>query len=104
MPRTGAQPCAYQAHSPSQSRYKRNRHCIEACKQTRSLRYHTDRQQPAHRAVHPSRLASLAPQDDGLSNKEEPPMDETVRKISAEDINPRHNWGRALPALGTMGV
>ncbi len=31
-------------------------------------------------------------------------MDETVRKISAEDINPRHNWGRALPALGTMGV
>src|SRR5437764_12913675 len=31
-------------------------------------------------------------------------MDETVRKISAEDINPRFNWGRALPALGTMGV
>jgi Xaa-Pro dipeptidase len=31
-------------------------------------------------------------------------MDETVRKISAEDISPRHNWGRALPALGTMGV
>ena len=31
-------------------------------------------------------------------------MDETVRKISAEDINPRYNWGRALPALGTMGV
>ena len=31
-------------------------------------------------------------------------MDETVRKISAEDINPRHNWGRALPALGIMGV
>ncbi len=31
-------------------------------------------------------------------------MDDTVRKISAEDINPRHNWGRALPALGTMGV
>ena len=26
------------------------------------------------------------------------------RKISAEDINPRYNWGRALPALGTMGV
>jgi Xaa-Pro aminopeptidase len=24
--------------------------------------------------------------------------------IRAEDINPRHNWGRALPALGTMGV
>src|SRR6516165_10009940 len=31
-------------------------------------------------------------------------MDETVRKISADDINPRHNWGRALPALGPMGV
>src|ERR1043165_5632377 len=31
-------------------------------------------------------------------------MDDTVRKIAAEDINPRYNWGRALPALGTMGV
>src|SRR6266511_5952432 len=31
-------------------------------------------------------------------------MDETVRKISADDINPRYNWDRALPALGTMGV
>src|ERR1700726_1127251 len=31
-------------------------------------------------------------------------MDETVRKVSAEDINPRYNWGRALPALGIMGV
>lgn len=31
-------------------------------------------------------------------------MDDTVRRISAEDINPRHNWGRALPALGIMGV
>src|SRR6266478_3180767 len=31
-------------------------------------------------------------------------MDETVRKISADDINPRYNWARALPALGTMGV
>ncbi len=31
-------------------------------------------------------------------------MDDRVRKISAEDINPRYNWGRALPALGTMGV
>ena len=31
-------------------------------------------------------------------------MDDTVRKITAEDINPRHNWGRALPAFGTMGV
>ena len=31
-------------------------------------------------------------------------MDQTVRKISAEDINPRYNWGRHLPVLGTMGV
>src|SRR6201985_1563629 len=31
-------------------------------------------------------------------------MDETVRKISDDDINPRHHWGRALPALGIMGV
>ena len=31
-------------------------------------------------------------------------MDETVRKINADDINPRYNWNRALPALGTMGV
>jgi Xaa-Pro aminopeptidase len=25
-------------------------------------------------------------------------------KITADDINPRYNWGRHLPALGTMGV
>ena len=34
-------------------------------------------------------------------------MDERTRepkKIMAEDINPRYNWGRHLPALGTMGV
>src|SRR4051812_15548748 len=31
-------------------------------------------------------------------------MDDTVRKITAEDISPRFNWGRHLPALGTMGV
>ena len=34
-------------------------------------------------------------------------MDEITREpmtIRAEDINPRHNWGRALPAFGTMGV
>src|SRR5260370_42371903 len=35
--------------------------------------------------------------------KGSPRMDEAVRKISAEDVNPRHNWGRALPALGPMG-
>ncbi|MBN8936689.1 MAG: aminopeptidase P family protein [Rhizobiales bacterium] len=26
------------------------------------------------------------------------------RTIRAEDVNPRYNWGRHLPALGTMGV
>jgi Xaa-Pro aminopeptidase len=34
-------------------------------------------------------------------------MDQIVgepNKISAEDINPRFNWGRHLPALGIMGV
>ena len=32
-------------------------------------------------------------------------MDQTaIRKVSAEDVNPRYNWGRALPVLGTMGV
>jgi Xaa-Pro aminopeptidase len=31
-------------------------------------------------------------------------MDVKARQISADDINPRHNWGRALPALGIMGV
>jgi len=34
-------------------------------------------------------------------------MDERTRdplQIRAEDVNPRYNWGRALPALGTMGV
>jgi len=31
-------------------------------------------------------------------------MDQKVREIRAEDIDPRFNWGRALPALGTMGV
>lgn len=31
-------------------------------------------------------------------------MDQKMREIRAEDINPRFNWGRALPALGIMGV
>jgi Xaa-Pro dipeptidase len=34
-------------------------------------------------------------------------MDERThapKKITAEDINPRYNWGRHLPVLGTMGV
>ena len=34
-------------------------------------------------------------------------MDERTREprtITAEDINPRYNWGRHLPVLGTMGV
>ena len=31
-------------------------------------------------------------------------MEQKMREIRAEDINPRFNWGRALPALGIMGV
>ncbi len=31
-------------------------------------------------------------------------MDQPIRQISAQDIDPRYNWARALPALGTMGV
>src|SRR5207244_11701369 len=30
-------------------------------------------------------------------------MDTAVREIRADDVDPRFNWGRALPALGTMG-
>src|SRR3974390_2730290 len=42
----------------------------------------------------------------GQANKEDA-MDERTREpvhIRAEDINPRYNWGRHLPVLGTMGV
>src|SRR5690348_17514377 len=35
---------------------------------------------------------------------QEASMDTRAQEIRAEDINPRFNWGRALPALGTMGV
>jgi Xaa-Pro aminopeptidase len=35
---------------------------------------------------------------------EETSMDQKMREIRAEDIDPRFNWGRALPALGIMGV
>src|SRR5262245_20057842 len=41
---------------------------------------------------------------DNTVNLTEVPMDKAVREIRAEDINPRFNWGRALPALGIMGV
>ena len=27
-----------------------------------------------------------------------------LRKVNPDDVNPRYNWGRHLPALGTMGV
>src|SRR3972149_10050656 len=40
-------------------------------------------------------------------HEQETTMDERTReprKITAEDINPRYNWGRHLPVLGTMGV
>src|SRR5207248_196128 len=47
---------------------------------------------------------SVLPAAPRATNSQENRMDETVRKISADDINPRYNWGRALPALGIMGV
>src|SRR2546429_1845311 len=28
----------------------------------------------------------------------------SLRRVNPDDINPRFNWGRHLPALGTMGV
>jgi Xaa-Pro aminopeptidase len=31
-------------------------------------------------------------------------MEQKSREIRTDDINPRFNWGRALPALGIMGV
>src|SRR4030088_901939 len=31
-------------------------------------------------------------------------VEQKMHEIRAEDITPRFNWGRALPALGTMGV
>ena len=53
-------------------------------------------------------LTTITPAARGRRHKtrtiQENPMDDTVRKISADDVNPRYNWGRALPALGTMGV
>jgi Xaa-Pro aminopeptidase len=40
--------------------------------------------------------------------REETAMDDITKRepktIRAEDINPRYNWGRHLPVLGTMGV
>src|SRR5262244_3828036 len=38
------------------------------------------------------------------TSRQEATMDTRAREIRAEDINPRYNWGRALPALGIMGV
>src|SRR3982075_28115 len=35
---------------------------------------------------------------------QEAAMDTRAQEIRAEDINPRFNWGLALPALGIMGV
>ena len=51
-----------------------------------------------------AKLAIIQPRPPKTRTIAGEPMDDTVRKISAEDINPRYNWGRALPALGTMGV
>ncbi len=52
----------------------------------------------------PSRRPKDRPAD---AKSTEDAMDERTRepvKITAEDINPRYNWGRHLPVLGTMGV
>jgi len=38
------------------------------------------------------------------ASSQEMTMEQKTREIRADDINPRFNWGRALPALGTMGV
>src|SRR5262249_48666648 len=38
------------------------------------------------------------------TSRQEATMDKAVREIRAEDINPRFNGGRLLPALGIMGV
>src|SRR2546423_14699897 len=50
----------------------------------------------------------MAPDRRPSRNSRGDPMDDITkrepRKISAEDINPRYNWGRHLPVLGTMGV
>jgi Xaa-Pro aminopeptidase len=53
----------------------------------------------AYSAANPHRMRPAI-----TNSSRERPMDQSVRKISAEDINPRHNWGRALPSLGIMGV
>jgi Xaa-Pro dipeptidase len=43
-----------------------------------------------------------------IRSSEEQVMDDITKReprtIRAEDVNPRYNWGRHLPALGTMGV
>ena len=52
------------------------------------------------RDTRPDNIPTIEPQ--------ETPMDDITKRepvqIRAEDINPRYNWGRALPALGIMGV
>src|SRR3974390_1815396 len=40
----------------------------------------------------------------GTRNAQEPAMEQKAPEIRADDINPRFNWGRALPGLGIMGV
>jgi len=31
-------------------------------------------------------------------------VDKSLRTIRSDDVQPRYDWGRRLPALGTMGV
>jgi len=57
-------------------------------------------------AYTPANFAGRTPAN-RVSINQEDAMDERARdpiKITAEDINPRYNWGRHLPVLGTMGV
>src|SRR6202042_2273547 len=52
--------------------------------------------------------ALLRMTDNPKEPSQEFPMDDITKrdpiKITAEDINPRYNWVRHLPVLGTMGV
>jgi len=56
---------------------------------------------PYNAASHPVRRPAKAI---NAERTEEIAMDKALHRVNAEDINPRHNWGRALPSLGIMGV
>jgi Xaa-Pro aminopeptidase len=54
---------------------------------------------PLHRAVRDTTLRASCVKENVMNKPEPEPL-----SIRAEDIDPRHRWDRALPALGTMGV